>query len=144
MCLAQGPQRSDADKARTSGPSVSSQALYHWATALPHQGICCSHTHRIHCCAQAHKKRRLRVRFRHLSHMLSNYVQLHARLFGSMRALLHAYLVGYIFFCQSLRLHALPLCALGHNNVSDVCASSKCPDETVHLPRLFWVVDANV
>ena len=34
MCLAQGPQRSDADEARTRGPSVSSQALYHWATAL--------------------------------------------------------------------------------------------------------------
>ena len=40
--------------------------------------------------------------------MLSHYVQLHARLFGSMRALLHAYLVGSIF-CLSLRLHALPL-----------------------------------
>ena len=34
MCLAQGPQRSDAGEARTRGPSVSSQALYHWATAL--------------------------------------------------------------------------------------------------------------
>ena len=33
MCLAQGPQRSDAGEARTRGPSVSSQALYHWATA---------------------------------------------------------------------------------------------------------------
>ena len=32
MCLAQGPQRSEA---RTHGPSVLSQALYHWATALP-------------------------------------------------------------------------------------------------------------
>ena len=68
--------------------------------------------------------------------MLSHYVQLHARLFGSMRALLHAYLVGSIL-CLGLRLHALPLCALGHNNESDVCASSKCPDETVHLPDLF-------
>ena len=27
MCLAQGPQRSDAGEARTRGPSVSSQAL---------------------------------------------------------------------------------------------------------------------
>ena len=36
MCLAQGPQRSDAGEARARGPSVSSQALYHWATALPH------------------------------------------------------------------------------------------------------------
>ena len=35
MCIAQGPQRSDAGEARTRGPSVSSQALYHWATALP-------------------------------------------------------------------------------------------------------------
>ena len=35
MCLAQGPQRSDAGEARTHGPSVSSQALYHWATGLP-------------------------------------------------------------------------------------------------------------
>ena len=35
MCLAQEPQRSDADEARTRGLSVSSQALYHWATALP-------------------------------------------------------------------------------------------------------------
>ena len=63
-------------------------------------------------------------------------VQLHARLFGSMRALPHAYLVGSIF-CLSLQLHELPLRALGHNNGSDVCASSECPDETVHLPRLF-------
>ena len=76
------------------------------------------------------------VRFRHLSHMLSHYVKLHARLFGSMRVLLYAYLLGSIF-CLSLRLHTLPLCALGHNNVSDVCTSSKCPDETVHLPGLF-------
>ena len=35
MFLAQGPQRSDACEARTRGPSVLSQALYHWATALP-------------------------------------------------------------------------------------------------------------
>ena len=35
MCLAQGPQRSDAGEARTRCPSVSSQALYHRATALP-------------------------------------------------------------------------------------------------------------
>ena len=36
MCLAQGPQRSDAGEARIGGPSVSSQALYHWATELPY------------------------------------------------------------------------------------------------------------
>ena len=35
MCLAQGPQPSDAGEAQTRGHSVSSQALYHWATALP-------------------------------------------------------------------------------------------------------------
>ena len=29
MCLAQGPQGSDAGEARTRGPSVLSQALYH-------------------------------------------------------------------------------------------------------------------
>ena len=29
MCLAHGPQRSDAGEARTRSPSVSSQALYH-------------------------------------------------------------------------------------------------------------------
>ena len=34
MCLAQGPQRSDACEAWTHGPSVSSQALYYWATVL--------------------------------------------------------------------------------------------------------------
>ena len=39
MCLTQGPQRSDAGEARTRGPSVSSQALYHWATALPIQPL---------------------------------------------------------------------------------------------------------
>ena len=36
MCLAQGPKRSDVGEARTRGPSVSNQALYHCATALPH------------------------------------------------------------------------------------------------------------
>ena len=35
MCLAQEPKRSDAGEARTRGLSVSSQALCHWATALP-------------------------------------------------------------------------------------------------------------
>ena len=40
MCLPQGPQGSDAGEARTRGPSVSSQALYHWATALPTDSIC--------------------------------------------------------------------------------------------------------
>ena len=34
MCLAQGPQRSEAGEAQTLGPLVSSQALYHWATVL--------------------------------------------------------------------------------------------------------------
>ena len=35
MCLAQEPKCSDAGEAWTRGLSVSSQALYHWATALP-------------------------------------------------------------------------------------------------------------
>ena len=35
MCLAQRPQRSNAGEAQNHGPSVSSQALYHWATAIP-------------------------------------------------------------------------------------------------------------
>ena len=35
MCLAQRPQHSDANEARTRSFSVSSQALNHWATALP-------------------------------------------------------------------------------------------------------------
>ena len=36
MCLAQGPQRSDAGEARTRSLSIWSQALYHWGTVLPH------------------------------------------------------------------------------------------------------------
>ena len=39
MCLAQEPQHSNAGEARTHGPSVSGQALYHWATALPQTQI---------------------------------------------------------------------------------------------------------
>ena len=39
MCLAQGPQHSHADEARTRGPSVSSQALFHSATAVPHVDV---------------------------------------------------------------------------------------------------------
>ena len=35
MCLAQGPQRSEAGEAQTRVPSVSSQALYHRATDIP-------------------------------------------------------------------------------------------------------------
>ena len=34
MCLAQGPQRSDAGEARIRGPSVLSQALYNCAAFL--------------------------------------------------------------------------------------------------------------
>ena len=39
MCPAQVPQRSGAGEARTCGPSVSIQALYHWATALHFTGF---------------------------------------------------------------------------------------------------------
>ena len=35
MCLAQVLQHRDAGEARNRSPSVSSQAHYHWATALP-------------------------------------------------------------------------------------------------------------
>ena len=34
MCIAQRPQRSDAGEARTRGPSVSSQTLYHFLSFL--------------------------------------------------------------------------------------------------------------
>ena len=40
MCLAQGPQPSDAGEAQTRGLSVSSQAFYHWTTALPIDEVC--------------------------------------------------------------------------------------------------------
>ena len=52
--------------------------------------------------------------------MLNHYVQFHARLCGSMHALLHAYLVGSIF-CLSLRLHALPLCVLADKTMDLMC-----------------------
>ena len=39
MYLTQEPQRTDAGEAQTRGLSVSSQALYHWATALPCESI---------------------------------------------------------------------------------------------------------
>ena len=42
MCLAKGPQPSDAGDARTPGLLVSCQALYHWATALPISYCKCS------------------------------------------------------------------------------------------------------
>ena len=35
MCFTQRPQRSDVGKAQTCGLAVSSQELFHWATALP-------------------------------------------------------------------------------------------------------------
>ena len=41
MCLAQGPQRSNTGEAQTCGPSVLSQALYHWATVLPFMKFPC-------------------------------------------------------------------------------------------------------
>ena len=36
MCLAQGPQPSDTGEAQTRCLSISIQAVYHWATALPY------------------------------------------------------------------------------------------------------------
>ena len=43
MCLAQRPQCSDVGEARTCGPSVSSQALYHRAIALPKHDVTVTH-----------------------------------------------------------------------------------------------------
>ena len=40
MCFAQGPKRNDAGGARIRGPLVLSQALNHWATALPYKKSC--------------------------------------------------------------------------------------------------------
>ena len=57
MCLAQGPQRSDAGEARTRYPSVSSQALYHWATALPHMYFESVYMQYIYPCEQKHEQR---------------------------------------------------------------------------------------
>ena len=51
--------------------------------------------------------------------MLSHYVQLHAHLFGSMRALLHAYLVGSIL-SEIPSIHALPLCAQARDTTMDL------------------------
>ena len=84
------------------------------------------------------------VRFRHLSHMLMHlaaYRHVYLVACNNMHTLLHAYLVGLealdLFFCLSrTNMHGLSLCALGHNSGSDVCSSSECPSETVHLPRL--------
>ena len=39
MCLAQGPQQCDGGEAQTRGPSVSRQALYHWATVLSPESV---------------------------------------------------------------------------------------------------------
>ena len=43
MCLAQGPQRSDAGEARTRSPSVSSQAL----KLAKYQKLVCWHIYKI-------------------------------------------------------------------------------------------------
>ena len=79
------------------------------------------------------------LRYRHLSHMLCHYVQLfsgiHAHLFCSMQsnACATACLSSEagthksVFVRASVYMHRLSLCALRHNNGSDVCASSECP-----------------
>ena len=58
MCLAQGPQRSDAGEARTRGPSVSSQTLNHWATALPTQNMIEIKTQWAHKCGPLSARQR--------------------------------------------------------------------------------------
>ena len=69
----------------------------------------------------------------YLSHMLSHYVQLfsgthvYLEACSNMRELLHAYLVGLealdLFLPEPL-MHHLSLCALTHNNGSDLKAIS--------------------
>ena len=85
--------------------------------------------------------------------MMCNYLAAYTHVYlvacSNMRALLHAYLVGLealdlFFVWASVYMHRLSLCALRHNNGSDVRASSECPGETVHLPRLVWVVDVRI
>ena len=44
MCIAQGPQRSDAGEARTRYPSASSQALYHWDNNVVSDKLKVSHS----------------------------------------------------------------------------------------------------
>ena len=61
MCLAQGPQRSDAGDARTRGPSVSSQAHHHWATALPN--MLCTATHTCKCNNIAFHQKAIDIRY---------------------------------------------------------------------------------
>ena len=56
MCLAQGPQCSDAGEARTRGPSVSSQTLYYWATALAIAQLDFSLKHIEYTCPCTEKK----------------------------------------------------------------------------------------
>ena len=94
---------------------------------------------------------------------LAAYTPLYLEACSNMHALLHAYLVGMealdlFFVWASVYMHLLSLCALRHNNGSDMCASSElrhnngsdvcasreCPGETVHLPRLVWVVDVRI
>ena len=77
---------------------------------------------------------------------------IHARLFGSMQYHIWATAclstgagtLRSVFVLASVYMHRLSLCALRHNNGSDVCASTDCPGETVHLPRLVWVVDIRI
>ena len=78
------------------------------------------------------------------------YAQVYLVACSTLRALLPAYLVGleplglFFVWASVYHMHRLSLCALRHNIGSDVCASSKCPGETVHLPRLVWVVDSHI
>ena len=49
-------------------------------------------------------------------------------------------LLRFIFVWASVYMHRLSLCELGHNNGSEVCASSECLGETVCLHGLVWAV----
>ena len=70
--------------------------------------------------------------------MLSHYVQMRARLFGSMRALPHAYLVGS-FLSEPPSTCTAFMCAR-----TQQWRASKCSDETVRLPMLFRGIDAPI
>ena len=68
--------------------------------------------------------------------MLSHYAQLSSSIHTCLFCSMHAYLVGLEaldLFCLSLPVSMHPLsslCAHGHNNGSEVCASSQRPSET--------------
>ena len=89
MCLAQGPQRSDAGEARTRGPSVSSQALYHWATALPTTWICNTCSFTMACpFDKSGQKKKITVFSLQKVHVVGSVLELSAKCFAYCRSFL--------------------------------------------------------